>query len=100
MGRRVILREGLRKRIRTKKWTERYMELAAHVAQYSKDPSTKAGAVIVDPSNRVISLGFNGLPKGVLDSKERLENREVKYKLILHAETNAILFAQRDLTGC
>tara|TARA_R110000787_G_scaffold186397_1_gene297914 strand:- start:2897 stop:3064 length:168 start_codon:yes stop_codon:yes gene_type:complete len=44
------------------KWDQRFMELAAFIAQWSKDPSTKVGAVIVDPRNkRIVSTGFNGL---------------------------------------
>jgi dCMP deaminase len=56
------------------------------------------GAVLVDRHNRIISLGFNGFPQGILDDS-RLEDRELKYKMILHAEQNSILFAQRSLIG-
>lgn len=80
-------------------WNKRFLELAEHVSTWSKDPSTKVGAVIVDDKNRIISLGFNGLPRGISDD-ERLEDRETKYKLIIHAEENAILFANKDLSGC
>jgi dCMP deaminase len=82
------------------KWDIRYLELAKFVSNWSKDPSTKTGAVIVDSNNYVISLGFNGLPRNVIDTKERLENRDLKYKMIVHCERNAILAAKRDLTGC
>lgn len=82
------------------KWDLRFLGLAAHVAQWSKDPSTKVGAVITDDKNRIISLGYNGFPRGVLDSNERLENRETKYKIIVHAERNAILFAGKSLDNC
>jgi dCMP deaminase len=85
---------------RTEKWDRRFLKLAEFIAQWSKDPSTKTGAVIVDPNNRVVSVGYNGFPKGVIDLSERLENREVKYKLIVHCERNAILFAQRSVEGC
>ena len=78
----------------------RFLELAKLVASWSKDESTRVGAVIVDEDRRIVSTGYNGFPRGVADSPELLANREVKYKLIVHAETNALLFAKRDLTGC
>lgn len=82
------------------KWDARFIELAKHVAQWSKDPSTQTGAVITDSLNRVISVGYNGLARGVEDTPERLNNRELKYKIIVHCERNAIIFAQRNLDGC
>lgn len=74
--------------------------MAKHVAKLSKDPSTKVGAVIFDPKRRLVSAGYNGFARGVHDTKERLENRETKYKLVLHAEKNAIMFATAPLNGC
>lgn len=82
------------------KWHGRFIDLARTIASWSKDPSSKIGAVIVDPNNRVVSTGYNGFPVGVVDSQERYENRDLKYKMILHAEENAIMFARRDLTSC
>jgi dCMP deaminase len=82
------------------KWDVRFLHLAKHVSEWSKDPSTKCGAVIVDGDRRVVSLGFNGFPKGVYDSPSRYADRELKYKLIVHCEVNAILFATRPLDGC
>lgn len=81
------------------KWDRRFIELAKHVASWSKDPSTQTGAVIVDKNRRVVSVGYNGLSKGVEDTPERLNNRDIKYKIIVHCERNAIIFAQRDLSG-
>jgi len=83
----------------SEKWDRRFLELAGLVGSWSKDPSTRVGAVITDGQNRIYSVGFNGLPTGVQDSPERLENRELKYKLIIHAERNAIIFAHRGLVG-
>jgi len=80
------------------KWDRRFIELAEHVAQWSKDPSTKVGAVIVDGNKRIISLGFNGYPQHIPD--DDLHDRERKYAKVLHSECNAILFSQRDLSGC
>lgn len=81
-------------------WNCRFMDMAHLVATWSKDPSSKVGAVIVDANRRIISTGYNGLAIGVEDSIERLTNRDIKYKIILHAEENAIMFAKRDLSGC
>jgi dCMP deaminase len=80
-------------------WDHRFLDMAALVSTWSKDPSTKVGAVITR-GKFVVSLGFNGHPSGVEDSAARLENRETKYKTIIHAELNAILSARQPLEGC
>lgn len=80
-------------------WNQRFLSLAEHIAQWSKDPSTQVGAVIVDPCRRIISTGYNGLPQGVDDTDNRLHTREIKYEMIVHGEINAILFAKQDLLG-
>jgi dCMP deaminase len=82
------------------KWDRRFLGLAEHIAGWSKDPSTQVGAVIADRHNRVVSVGYNGFPRGVEDTNDRLNIREVKYPLTIHAEENAILFANRSLEGC
>lgn len=82
------------------KWDSRFLELANLVGSWSRDPSTKVGAVIVDQDRRVVSVGFNGFPKGMDDSPERYVDREFKYAHIIHAERNALLFASRDVRGC
>lgn len=79
------------------KWDKRFLDLAAHVASWSKDPSTRVGAVIVDANKRVVSLGFNGFPAGVND--EELP-RERKLLRTIHAEINAIAFANVSVRGC
>lgn len=85
---------------RTHKWWDRYfIDLAAATAQASKDPNTKVGAVIVRPDRTVASLGYNGFPRGVTDSAERLNDRETKYALVVHAEPNAILSAHEPVRG-
>lgn len=81
------------------KWDERFLGLARHIAAWSKDPSTKTGAVIVAPDRRVLSVGFNGFPRGVMDHPVRYENREEKYKIIVHCERNAMLFCRESLQG-
>ena len=82
-----------------KKWDLRFIEMARNAASWSKDPSTQVGAIIVDDDKRVISVGYNGFPKGVTDD-ERLDDREEKYKMIVHAERNALLFANKDVKNC
>jgi dCMP deaminase len=77
-------------------WIERFIDLAKHVAQWSKD-STKVGAVAIDPeSRRVLELGFNGPPRGVCDLPERFE-RPAKYLFACHAEQNLVAHAARSV---
>jgi len=78
-------------------WHGRLMGLARHVAGWSKDPSTQVGAVIADRANRIVSLGYNGFPRGVRD--RRLKDREYKLARIVHAEMNALLFARGSVEG-
>lgn len=75
------------------KWIRRYLHLAKIVASWSKDPSTQVGAVIVGDKGQIISQGYNGFPRGVLDHKRRYDDRPTKYKYVVHAEMNAILNA-------
>ena len=85
------------------KWDRRFIALAKHIAQWSKDPSTKVGCVVVGPDREIRSTGFNGFPRGIEDSDERLGDRNLKYPLICHAEENAIMHAARigtSLKGC
>ncbi len=79
------------------KWTARLLSMATLVGSWSKDPSTKCGCVIAK-GNRIISVGFNGYPAGVVDDIS--EPREIKLAKTVHAEVNAILQAKVDLTGC
>ena len=79
-----------------KKWKKRYLKLAKEISSWSKDPSTKVGAIIVGEKGRVISQGYNGFPRGVFDDIERYENREDKLKYVVHAEANAIYNAAQN----
>jgi len=81
-------------------WDKRFLDLAEHVAQWSKDPRTKVGAVIVDEKKRVISVGYNGLPRGVCDDDERYEERETKHLFVAHAERNALDNAPLMVDDC
>lgn len=78
------------------KWDKRFLSLAKHIAGWSKDPSTKTGAVIVGVDNDIISVGYNGFAKGVEDSAERYNNRDFKIACVVHCEENAMLFADRN----
>lgn len=77
------------------RWDNYFLDLCLRSAEMSYDPSTKVGAVIVGPDKEIRSTGFNGFPRGVIDSVERYENRNTKLDLIVHAEMNAILAAAR-----
>lgn len=81
---------------RLERWA---VKMARGMAELSKDPSTQVGAIILSPKRRLIGGGYNGLPRGVADTTERLQDRETKYKMTRHAEANAISFATCDLEG-
>lgn len=79
------------------KWDQRFLDLAAHIGSWSKDPGTKVGAVVVRPDRTIASVGYNGFPRGVDDTQT---TREEKLLRVVHAETNAIISASEKLTGC
>jgi len=80
-------------------WDEYNMNSAVQTSERSKDPHTQVGAYICDENNSPVSRGYNGFPRGIEDSPERWE-RPTKYLYVVHAETNAILNAQRSVKGC
>lgn len=73
----------------------RYMKFAEVAASFSKDPSTKVGAVVVDDELSVLATGYNGFARGVNDSEDRLCDRNLKLRLTVHAELNCLLAAAR-----
>lgn len=81
-------------------WDQRFLDLADHIAQWSKDPRTKVGAVIVDEKKRVVSVGYNGFPRGVRDDVSRYEDRPTKHLFVAHAERNALDNAPLKVEGC
>lgn len=84
-------------------WDSRFMGLALNISEWSKDPDTKVGCVIVGPSNEVRSIGYNGFPRGVNDGDSSRHGRPAKYLWTEHAERNAIYNAVRigvPLDGC
>lgn len=86
-------------------WDEYFMSIALLSAKRSKDPSTQVGACIVDQDNKVVSIGYNGMPRCVDESKltwEKGEGLNNKYLYVCHAEFNAILNIRNgaSLKGC
>lgn len=83
----------MRKQIKSNvSWDELFMRHVYLIASKSKDPRTKVGAVLVK-DNVVVSEGYNGFARGVRDYKERYDDRELKYKFVVHAELNTVLNA-------
>ena len=80
-------------------WDKNLLALAKHVAGWSKDPSTKVGAVVVAKDDRrKIAHGYNGFPPGIEDTHDRLNHRPTKYRLVVHAERNALDNATFEVT--
>jgi dCMP deaminase len=77
-------------------WQKRFMDLARHIATWSKDNSTKVGCVIVDSENTIKSQGYNGQPRNSNDEIGEHNKRPMKYMYVVHAELNAILNATRN----
>lgn len=92
------------KRLDVLSWDDYFMGMAHLSALRSKDPSTQVGAVIVSQANKVVSIGYNGLPKGCSDDEYPWDREgttlETKYVYVVHAELNAILNAPLPVTGC
>ncbi|MBQ9425441.1 MAG: dCMP deaminase family protein [Erysipelotrichaceae bacterium] len=85
-------------------WEEYFMGLAHLSALRSKDPNTQVGACIVDQDNKVVSIGYNGMPRGCNDADFPWEREggflDTKYAFVVHAELNAILNSPRPVNGC
>ena len=71
-------------------WDKRWMSLAQLVSTWSKDQSRKTGCVIVDDRQVLISVGWNGFPRGINDDISERYERPIKYMWTEHAERNAI----------
>lgn len=80
------------------KWNTRFMQMAQLISTWSKDTSTKVGCVIVSPEKEILSMGYNGFPRGVDDNVPERQTRPTKYEFVVHAEENAILNASRNGT--
>ena len=85
-------------------WDEYFMGLAHLSALRSKDPNTQVGAVIVDEDKKVVSIGYNGMPRGCQDDKMPWAREggflTTKYAFVVHAELNAILNSPRSVKNC
>ncbi len=86
-------------------WDQYFMGVAKLSAFRSKDPNTQVGACIVSPENKIVGVGYNGLPWGCEDTDFPWDNREgemydTKYPYVVHAELNAILNSIQKLQGC
>lgn len=85
-------------------WHDYFMGLALLSAKRSKDPNTQVGACIVNTNNKIVSVGYNGMPMGCNDDifpwGRDGEELDTKYPYVVHAELNAILNSKVDLTGC
>lgn len=82
------------------KWDWRMVDLVTgDVAAWSKDPEEGVGALLVSPDRRQVSWGYNGFPRDIEDTTERLNDKELKRKLTIHAEMNAMLNAKVDVDG-
>ena len=80
------------------KWNVRFMQMAQLISGWSKDNSTKVGCVIVSPEKAILSMGYNGFPRGVDDTPTYRQLRPTKYEFVVHAEENALLNAGRNGT--
>ena len=87
-------------------WAEYFMGIALLAAKRSKDPNTQVGACIVNSSNKIMSIGYNGLPAGCDDDvfpweRDGENSYDTTYPYVCHAELNAILNNRgADLEGC
>lgn len=74
-----------------------WLSMALAASQMSRDPSTRVGSVIVR-DGRLLSTGWNCFPRGIVVD-ERMQDREAKLKIVVHAEVHAIIHARQDVTG-
>ena len=81
------------------RWDKFFFTVMEAARAMSKDSSTKVGAIIASPDRRVISMGYNGLPRGVYDDDPSRDERPQKYLWYEHAERNAIYNAREPLAG-
>lgn len=85
-------------------WDDYFMALALLSGMRSKDPSTQVGAVLVNPENRIVGIGYNGLPRGCCDDNFPWDRQgplfETKYAYVCHAEQNAIMNSGGQIAGC
>ncbi|XP_078494177.1 deoxycytidylate deaminase-like [Ciona intestinalis] len=86
-------------------WKDYFMSVAFLSAQRSKDPSTQVGACIVNDENKIVGIGYNGMPNGCHDDElpwsRTGEWLDTKYPYVCHAEMNAIMNKNcSSVSGC
>eukprot|EP00063_Salmo_salar_P075723 XP_014050558.1 PREDICTED: deoxycytidylate deaminase-like isoform X2 [Salmo salar] len=87
-------------------WPEYFMAVAFLSAQRSKDPSSQVGACIVNQENKIVGIGYNGMPNGCDDdllpwARSADDRLDTKYPYVCHAELNAIMNKNSaDVKGC
>ena len=81
------------------KWNKHWMNVALLTSKLSKDPSTKVGAIIVTMDNRQCSLGYNGFAKGIDETEEDWNTRDIKLEMVIHAEENSLLNCPFETNG-
>jgi len=77
-------------------WDKKFIDLTNDISDWSKDESTQVGAVIVNDRNKILSIGYNGLPIGVKDDVPERNERPEKYLWYEHAERNGIYSAAEE----
>ena len=85
------------------KWDDYFMSMVYLVASRSKDNKTHIGAVVVGQDKEVVSLGYNGFPRGTNDYVHERQEKPIKFEWFEHAERNAIYNATLigvSLKGC
>ena len=87
-------------KITGKKWSNRFLKMAHKTASWSKDDSSKVGCVIVNYDGTVVSMGYNGIPRGVDDTIQERYIRPNKYLWFEHAERNAIYQSIGSVKNC
>ena len=97
---------GLKKRADYLQWEEYFMAVAFLSAQRSKDPNSQVGACVINRENKIVGIGYNGMPNGCSDDelpwqRKAADRLDTKYPYVCHAELNAILNKNSaDIKGC
>lgn len=86
-------------------WDEYFMGIAILASKRSKDPNTQVGSCIANDDNIIVSIGYNGFPRGCSDDefpweREAEKMEDTKYPYVVHSEQNAILNSRQNLKGC
>lgn len=86
-------------------WDEYFMGVALLSSKRSKDPSTQVGACVASKENKVVTMGYNGMPNGLSDDvmpwgREGIDDLDNKYLYVCHAEFNAILNSNAPVKDC